>query len=134
MMWRLELVERVKTSLTWAVEQHPLRDLILNQEKERMKLNKDIIVKGEMVNGYELFMSTWNVKDIVQMKGTNRSGYNQITNVFNVHTLPISRPNLFATIVAVMSYKSLEFTGDMVSGIGVKIPVGIGTLRNGRHA
>jgi hypothetical protein len=134
MMWRLELVERVKTSLTWAVEQHPLRDLILNQEKERMKLNKDIIVKGEMVNGDELFMSTWNVKDIVQMKGTNRSGYNQITNVFNIHTLPISRPNLFATIVAVMSYKSLEFTGDMVSGIGVKIPVGIGTLRSGRHA
>jgi hypothetical protein len=133
-MWRRELVERVKTSFTWAMEQHPLRDLILNQEKERVKLNKGVIVKGEMVNRDELFMSTCNMKDIFQMKGTNQSGYNRITNVFNVHTLPISRPDLFTDIVAVMSCKPLEFTGVIVSGTRVKIPVGIGTLRSGRHA
>jgi hypothetical protein len=72
-MWRRELEDRVKTSLTWAVKQHPFRDLILNQKKW-VKLNKGVIVKGEIVNGDELFMSMWNMKDIVQMKGTNRSG------------------------------------------------------------
>jgi hypothetical protein len=73
---RLKLVKRIETSPTWTMEHNLLRDLILNQEKERVKLNKVIFVKGKMVNGDELFMSMWNVKDIIEVKWSNRSGYN----------------------------------------------------------
>jgi hypothetical protein len=83
-MWRRELMERIEASPTWAVKQNPLRDLVLNQEEKRVKLNKGIVVKGKTMNGDELFMSMWDVKNIVQMKRMNRSGYNRITNVFNV--------------------------------------------------
>jgi ornithine cyclodeaminase/alanine dehydrogenase-like protein (mu-crystallin family) len=73
---RRKLVKRIETSPTWTMEHNLLRDLILNQEKERVKLNKVIFVKGKTVNGDELFMSMWNVKDIIEVKWSNRSGYN----------------------------------------------------------
>jgi hypothetical protein len=75
-MWRRELMERIEASPTWAAKQNPLRDLVLNQEEKRVKLNKDIVVKGKTMNEDELFMSMWDVKNIVQMKRMNRSGYN----------------------------------------------------------
>jgi hypothetical protein len=75
-MWRRELMERIEASPTWAAKQNPLRDLVLNQEEKRVKLNKGIVVKGKTMNGDELFMSMWDVKNIVQMKRMNRSGYN----------------------------------------------------------
>jgi hypothetical protein len=75
-MWRRELMERIEASPTWAVKQNPLRDLVLNQEEKRVKLNKGIVVKGKTMNGDELFMSMWDVKNIVQMKRMNRGGYN----------------------------------------------------------
>jgi hypothetical protein len=43
--------ERVKTSLTWPVHEHPPRFVILNQEEIRVKFNKSVIIKGKMMNG-----------------------------------------------------------------------------------
>jgi hypothetical protein len=63
-VWRQKLVERIETSPTWAEKHNLLRDLILNQEKEWVKLNKGIVVKGKIVNEDELFMSMWDVKNI----------------------------------------------------------------------
>jgi hypothetical protein len=94
--------EWIKAALTWAVQQHLLHFSVLDQEKIGVKLNKSIIVKGEAINGDEIFVCTKNMKNIIKNKVAGRSGNNKFTNTRNLHTCTIGRMYLVVAIVAVM--------------------------------
>jgi urea transporter len=51
-----------------------------------------------------------------------------MTNVTNVHICTFSRANTVLSIVGVMSGELVQFTGDMVGGACVIIPVGINSI------
>jgi hypothetical protein len=94
--------EWIKAALTWAVQQHLLYFSVLDQEKIGVKLNKSIIVKGEAMNGDEIFVCTRNMKNIIKNKVAGRSGNDRFTNTRNLHTCTIGRMYLVVAIVAVM--------------------------------
>jgi hypothetical protein len=52
-----------------------------------MKLNKSVIVKSKTMNGDEIFLSGWNMENIVENKITGMGGNNGITNTVNCHTV-----------------------------------------------
>jgi hypothetical protein len=52
--------------LTSTKKQHSLGCLVLYTEEVTMKLNKHIIVTDKMINGKEILMNMWNMKNIVQ--------------------------------------------------------------------
>jgi hypothetical protein len=64
----------VEATSTWAMQQHPLHDTVLNQEKHRMQFNKGVIVNIESMNGHKLLMSIRNMENNVGMKGSGGSG------------------------------------------------------------
>jgi hypothetical protein len=94
--------EWIKAALTWAAQQHLPRFLVLDQEKIWVKLNKSIIVKGETMNGNDIFVCSRNMKNIIKNKVTGRSGNNRFTNTRNLHTCTIGCMYLVVAIVAVM--------------------------------
>jgi hypothetical protein len=53
-----------KPTLTLAVQEHPLRCLILNQEKMGVKFQKGMIVNSKTINRYKILGGLWNMQDI----------------------------------------------------------------------
>jgi hypothetical protein len=83
---RCEGRERVKPSLTWPVQEHPLCFSILDQEEIMVKSNKGVIIKGKVMNRDEILVSRRNMKNMIESKIMNRDGNNGFTNMSNVHT------------------------------------------------
>jgi hypothetical protein len=97
--------------------------LILNQEKERVKLNKCVVIKSKMMNGYKLFVCIGNMKNLIEVEKASGGGYDRLTNVINIHTFLISSPDLIIALVPLMHHQLLKFTGDMMRSTRVEVPV-----------
>jgi len=54
--------------MTSTVQKDFLRGLVLNKEKQTMKFHKNIIVGDKTINGKEVLINVWNMKNIVQTK------------------------------------------------------------------
>jgi hypothetical protein len=76
----------VETTPTWSVQQHLLRFSILNQKEVGLKLNKGVIIKSKAMNGNQIFVCGWDMKDMIKNKIMIGSGNNSFTNAINVHT------------------------------------------------
>jgi hypothetical protein len=48
-----------------------------------------------------------------------------MTNMTNAHTLPICHVNLLVVLVFFLHGELIELTGDVVSGTGIAVPVGV---------
>jgi hypothetical protein len=59
--------DRIKTSLTWPMQERPPCFLILDQEV-RMKFNEGIIIKGKTMNRDKILVSRRNMKNIIEDK------------------------------------------------------------------
>lgn len=68
------------------MQQHLLRFSILNQKEVGVKLNKGVIIKSKAMNGNQIFVCGWDMKDMIKNKITIGSGNNSFTNAINVHT------------------------------------------------
>jgi len=52
------------------VQQHLLRFSILNQKEVGVKLNKGVIIKSKAMNGNQIFVCGWDMKDMIKNKIT----------------------------------------------------------------
>jgi hypothetical protein len=65
------------------------------------------------------------------MKGAVGGGNYRITNMINVHTCTIGCPYLIIAMIPVMHGEFVQLASETVSGIGVEVPIWIGTIRLG---
>ena len=65
------------------------------------------------------------VENIIEMNTTIWGMQNVVTNVTDLHTCPIGGVNLLIASVLVLDYQLLEFSGNMIGGTGIHIPVGV---------
>ena len=56
------------TATTFTAKKNFPRGLVLNKEKETVKLNKNIIVTDKTKNGEKMLANVRNMKDILQVK------------------------------------------------------------------
>ena len=64
--------QRVEPSNTSTSIKNFLRCLIVDQKEIRMKLEKNMIVNGNSMNGEKIFMSTRNMQDSFEVNFTTR--------------------------------------------------------------
>jgi hypothetical protein len=121
--------ERIKATLTWAVQQHLPRVSILDQEKIWVKLNECIIIKSKPMNRDEIFVGSGNIQNIIKNEIAGWSGNNRFANTRNLHTCTVSRMYLIVAVVAIMHGELVELASDVIRGVGVGVPVGIGVVQ-----
>jgi hypothetical protein len=85
------------------------------------------------MNGDKLFMSTRNMQNMIKMKRSDMRGQNRSTNMNNIHTCSIGRPDLIIAIISFMHSELLKFTQYVISCARVKVPVGVSTIGRSRH-
>jgi hypothetical protein len=74
-------------------------------------------------------MGTRNMKDVCKVKRAMSSGNNIVTNAINVHTYAISFLYLIIAMIAIMHHQFVEFSGDVISSLRIKVTIGVSTMR-----
>uniref|UniRef100_A0A0A8XNM1 Uncharacterized protein n=1 Tax=Arundo donax TaxID=35708 RepID=A0A0A8XNM1_ARUDO len=109
----------IETTLGSTSKEYLLHDLILDKEKIGMKLDKNIIVIGEAMNKYKIFMCIWNMKDIFKMNIMGWSVKDSMTNMFNTHACSIRHVHLILTTILL---------GDVIHCTAILVPIGVDTI------
>jgi hypothetical protein len=99
-----------------------------------MQFNEGVVIKIKMMNGNKVFMNTGYVKDMIKVQRMRSSGNDRITNVVNIHTCTICGPNQMVVLVPLKHGQLLKFSGNVVGGTGIKVPIGISTICGTRHS
>ena len=86
--------------MTSTLKKKVLRGQILNIEKRGVKFQINIIFRGELMNGDEVFSGRGNMQHIVKRKTAMRCMKARFANMTNVHTFAITSVNLILTTVA----------------------------------
>jgi hypothetical protein len=86
------------------------------------------------MNGNELFVGVWNMKNVVKMKRARRSGKNRFTGMSYLHTCVVCSSYLINAMVVLMHGKLFKLTRDVACGPGVQIPIRICSSQGRGHA
>jgi hypothetical protein len=121
--------ERIKTTFTWAAQQHLPHILVLNQEKIWVKFNECIIIKCKPMNADEVFAGGRNMQNIIENEIAGWSGNNRFANMRNLHTCTVSHLYLIVASVVIMHGELFELTSDMIRSARLSVPVGVGVVR-----
>jgi hypothetical protein len=93
-----------------------------------MKFNKDIVVSSETMNRNEVFCGRRDMENITKLQlyiwGINKN----MTNITNTHTCPVCCVNLLMTVILALHGEFVKFTGDVVGGAEVTVPVGVDAI------
>jgi hypothetical protein len=122
----MQMTTEDKDHLYMARAAAPSSFFVLNQDIKWLKFNKHIIIKGKLVDIYNIFMGSGNMQDVVEDMVVRCGGNNRSTNMRNLHSCPIYRMDLIGVGVGIMHSELVKFTGDMVGGTTISEPIVVG--------
>ena len=93
-----------------------------------MKLEEDMIVNGNSMNGEKIHTSTRYMQNFSKMKFAMGSFNNCMTNVTNPHTCTTSSVDLILAAVFLLHGYLLELIGDVVCGPTIGVPICINAV------
>jgi hypothetical protein len=120
--------ERIKASPRPAFQKSFSWLSILSKKEIRVKFQKDIVIRCNVVNRGKILGRFGDMQDIIQEKITTKSTNNRMTNVFNMHTCAIGYVDLIRAIILVFHGKFLKLSTDMIGCPWVSIPIGINSI------
>jgi hypothetical protein len=105
------------------MQQHFSCFSILYQEIKLVKSNEHVIIKSKFVDIYEVFGGSGDMENVVENKVAGRGGNNGSTDMRYLHTCPICRMDLIGAGVRLLHGELVKFTGDVVGGVRISVPI-----------
>jgi hypothetical protein len=94
----------------------------LIRKKMRVKLKKDIIVRGKPMNRCKITCVLWHMENIFKKNMSIRGRYSVMTNVLYRHTNVVCCMHLILTTIVLLHGQFVQISSDMNRGSTISIP------------